>query len=83
MLHQADLGVFKTLMDIVQEISKELDVNPIPELDKRLLVIKDVARFFQFRIPGSDRGGYFTSNANFAAFEHRAVMQVSSNLVAM
>jgi len=29
MLHQADLGVFKTLMDIVQDISKELDVNPI------------------------------------------------------
>jgi len=77
MLHQADLGVFKTLMDIVQDISSGLDCNPIPELDRRLLIIKDSARFFQLRVPGNDRGGYFTSNANFAAFEHRSVMQVS------
>lgn len=77
MLHQADLGVFKTLMNIVQDMSKELDVNPILELDRRLSVIKVSERFFEFQIPGSDRGGYFTSNANFAAFEHRSIMQVS------
>jgi hypothetical protein len=77
MLHQADLGVFKTLMDIVHEISKELHVNPIPELDRRLMVIKDSSHFFLFRVPGNERGGYFTSNANFLAAQHRSVMQVS------
>jgi len=30
------------------------------------------------RVPGTDKGGYFESNANFAGFEHRAVMQVPS-----
>jgi len=30
MLHQVDLDVFKRLMDIVQDISKRLDINPIP-----------------------------------------------------
>ena len=78
MLHQADLGIFKTLMDILQSVSKELENPPLLEMDRRLLVIKESARFFQFRVPGTDKGGYFTSNANFAAFEHRCVMQVSS-----
>lgn len=78
MLHQADLGIFKTLMDILQSVSKELENPPLLEMDRRLLVIKESARFFQFRMPGTDKGGYFTSNANFAAFEHRCVMQVSS-----
>lgn len=77
MLHQADLGIFKTLMDILQNMSKELMRSPLPEMDRRLLVIKESARFFQFRVPGTDKGGYFTSNANFAAFEHRCVIQVS------
>ena len=49
MLHQADLGVFKTLMNIVQDMSKELDVNPIPKLDRRLSVIKESACFFEFQ----------------------------------
>jgi len=52
-LHQADLGVFKTLMDVVQEISKELNPNPIAQLDERIMEIKEAARFFHFRLPGS------------------------------
>jgi hypothetical protein len=28
-------------------------------------------------VPGNERGGYFTSNANFSAAEHRSIMQVS------
>ena len=75
-LHQADLGVFKTLMDVLQEMAKELNPNPISQLDERIMAIKESSRFFHFRLPGSSRGGYFTSNANFAAFEHRSVMQV-------
>lgn len=79
MLHQADLGIFKTLMDIVISVSKELREDPLPVLDKRLATIKNCGRFFQFRVPGTDKGGYFCSNANFAAFEHRSIMQVSFN----
>jgi len=79
MLHQADLGVFNTLMNIVQDMSKEINPNPISELDRRLAVIKDSARFFEFQVRGSDKGGYFTLNANFAAFEHHSIMQVNSN----
>ena len=78
MLHQADMGVFKTLMDVAREISKELTPNPIPILDRRLAILKASARFHLYRIPGNKRGGYFTSNANFAASEHRLVMQVMS-----
>jgi hypothetical protein len=76
MLHQADLGVFKVLVDIVIEISQIITPNPLPILDKRLAKIKKSSRFFQFRVPGSVKDGYFSSNANYAAFEHRAIMQV-------
>ena len=41
MLHQADLGVFKTLMDVLQEMSKELNPNPISQLDERIMAIKE------------------------------------------
>ena len=81
MLHQAYLMVFKTLMDIVHKISKELHVNPIPELDRRLMVIKDSSQVFLFRVLGNERSGYFTSNANFSTAEHRSVMQVSQILL--
>jgi len=76
MLHQVDLGVFKTLMDVLQEMSKELNLNPIPQLDEKIMGIKESTRFFHFRLPSSLRGGYFTSNANFVTFEHSSIMQV-------
>lgn len=77
MLHQADLGIFKTLVDILIEVCKSMQRNPLLVLDERLAMMKKSSRFFQFRIPGTDKGGYFSSNANYAAFEHRAIMQVS------
>ena len=64
MLHQADLGVFKILMDVLQEMSKKLNPNPISQLDERIMAIKESARFFNFRLPGSSQRGYFTSAAN-------------------
>ena len=79
MLHQANLEIFKTIVEIVQNMGKQLTGNPLLELDRRLLIIKQTSRFFQFRVPGTDKGGYFSSNASYAAFEHRCVMQVSSN----
>ena len=77
MLHQADLGVFKTLVHILRSIAKEISSQILTELDERLYLIKDIGRFYQFRLPGINSGGFFGSNANFAAFEYRYVMQVS------
>lgn len=73
-MHQSDLGVFKTLVDILRVLGGSGNVLQL--LDKRLLHIKATSRYQSFRIPGTEKGGYFCSNANFAAFEHRAVMQV-------
>ncbi len=73
MLHQSDLGIFKTLVNILRSISSP---KVHSQLDERLQEIKKRSRFSGFRIPGNDKGGYFSSQANFAAFEHRAIMQV-------
>lgn len=64
-------------MDILIEICKAMTPNPLLVLDERLAKIKKSSRFFQFHVPGTNKGGYFSSNANYAAFEHRAIMQVS------
>ena len=77
MLHQSDLGVFKILVDILRSITSSTSATILPEMDERLLCIKNSCRFSEFRVPGTDKGGYFTSNSNYAAFEHRSVMQVS------
>ena len=81
MLHQADLGIFKTIVEIVQNMRKQLTGNPLLELDRRLMIIKETSQFFQFRVPGTDKGGYFSSNASYTALEHHCVMQVSSNQI--
>ncbi len=79
MLHQADLGVFKTIIDILRGIVlASINSKIFSSLDQRLFHIKKHSRYPSFRIPGTDKGGYFSSNANFAAFEHRSVMQVLS-----
>jgi hypothetical protein len=77
MLHQADLGIFKTLVQIIRSIAQETSSFILHELDTRLQKIKEVGRYYQYRLLGTNFGGYFVSNANFAAFEHRSVMQVS------
>jgi hypothetical protein len=76
MLHQSDLGVFKTLLDIIQDISATFtnSSNVLLELDKCLFLIKVKACFLGFCVPGIDKGGYFSSNANFVAFKHHLVM---------
>ena len=77
MLHQFDLGVFKTLVDILRSIAVSTSTTILPELDRRLLCIKNSSRFSKFLVPSTDKGGYFSSNSNYATFEHRSVMQVS------
>ncbi|KAG0595978.1 hypothetical protein M758_UG213700 [Ceratodon purpureus] len=76
-LHQSDLGVFKMIVGIIRDMAS---ISPrerkLQELDRRLLYIKQNCRFPAFRIPGNEQGGYFVSQANFAGFEHRAVLQV-------
>jgi len=70
------MGVFKTLVDIIRDISTTStnSSNVLLELDKCLFLIKVKARFSRFCVLGIDKGGYFSSNANFVAFEHHSVM---------
>jgi len=63
-------------MDIVISVSKELRKDPLPILDRRLATIKICNQFFQFLVPSIVKGGYFCSNANFSAFDHRSIMHV-------
>ena len=67
-MHQLDLGVFKTLVDILRILGGL--GNVLQMLDKPLLYIKATSCYQSFRILGTDKGGYFRSNANFTAFEH-------------
>jgi hypothetical protein len=79
MFHQAYLGVFKTIIDILWGIAlASINSKILSSLDQRLFHIKKHSRYPSFRIHGPNKGGYFSSNANFAAFEHRSVMQVLS-----
>jgi len=55
MLHQADLGIFKVLMNIVQDALKKIDPNSISELNRKLAVIKEPACFFKFHVSKSNR----------------------------
>ncbi|CAM6096622.1 unnamed protein product [Calypogeia fissa] len=77
-LHQSILGVFKILVGIVGALRapSTLVAHPLRELDKRLKIIHKHCRYASFRLPGSNQGGYFQSNANFHGFEHKYVMQV-------
>ena len=45
MHHQLDLGVFKTLVDILRSIATSTYVAILLELDQRLLCIKNSSRF--------------------------------------
>ncbi len=45
-------------------------------MEKRLLIIKQVVWFVAYCILGTIKGEYFTSNVNFATFEHKTMMQV-------
>ena len=45
MLHQSNLGVLKTLVDILRSIATSTSAAILPELDQRLLCIKNSSRF--------------------------------------
>ncbi|CAI5466502.1 unnamed protein product [Closterium sp. Yama58-4] len=51
-------------------------------LDVELQRIATDTRISCFRIPSSEKGGYFAGAARFQAFEHRAVMQVITIVLA-
>jgi hypothetical protein len=78
-MHQADIGIFKTLVNCVKALAKidgdQSEKAILTELDRRLKVVRDSSRILGWRLPGG-KNGYFCSNATFQAFEHRAVMQV-------
>ena len=69
---------FKTLVHILRSIAKEISSQILTKLDNRLYLIKDIRRFYQFRLLCINSGGFFGSNANFAACEYSSVMQVIS-----
>ncbi len=50
----------------------------LSSLDQHLFHIKKHSRYPSFWILGIDKGRYFSSNANFATFQHQSIMQVLS-----
>ena len=48
MLHQANLGILKTIVEMVQNMGKQLVGNLLSELDRRLMIIKETLKFFEF-----------------------------------
>ncbi|CAM6089392.1 unnamed protein product [Calypogeia fissa] len=79
-LHMLDLGILNTIVDIIRDMAlSEPALGPqvLRTLDKRLKIIRKDHRYSEFRLPvcsGSHK--YFSKGGNFAAWEHRAVMQV-------
>jgi hypothetical protein len=75
MLHQVDLGVFKTIIDILRRIALvSINSKIFSSLNQCPFHIKKHSKYPSFRILGTNKGGYFSSNANFVAFEHQFVM---------
>lgn len=84
-MHQFELGLFKTFIGILRNMSATSSsgtrVAVIPRaleiLDERMTVLGYDHRYSEFRLPAcGGRTGYFVSNATFEAFEHRSVLQV-------
>ena len=67
-MHQADLGVFKHILDCIHE---ELTPAKRKLMDNRLEVVRNSARINYFHIP---HGQYFYSGSMYSAAHHRAVM---------
>jgi hypothetical protein len=68
-LHQWNLGIFKILVDVLCMNDKTHNWI-LQEIDSHLSYIKSTSCHQSFWIPSIERGGYFSSNVNFAAFEH-------------
>jgi hypothetical protein len=79
MLYQAYLGVFKTIINILRGIVlASINSKIFSSLDWCFFHINKHSRYPSFQILGIDKGGYFSSNANFVAFEHQSIMHVFS-----
>jgi hypothetical protein len=59
-LHQADIGIFKTLVSILRDISSEGAVctsKAIFELDKHLATIQKESRYYHYIVPNTNKEG--------------------------
>ncbi|CAM6093805.1 unnamed protein product [Calypogeia fissa] len=78
-LHMLDVGVFSTLVDIIRnmaEANRRTGLQSLRTMDKRLKKIRTNHRYAEFPLPTcSGKHQYFANGGNFAAWEHRAVMQ--------
>jgi hypothetical protein len=57
---------------------QNLHQHVLKEMDIHLLVIKNKSRFPIYQVLGNGKSKYFSDQANFAAYKHRAMMQVCS-----
>jgi hypothetical protein len=71
MLHQFDLGVFKTLVDTIWNILFTNFSKVLLELNKYLFETKARSCFPRCYVPNVNKKGYFSPNEKFATFEHR------------
>jgi len=71
MLHQFDLGVFKTLVDTIWNILFTNFSKVLLELNKYLFETKARSCFPRCYVPNVNKKGYFFPNEKFATFEHR------------
>ncbi|CAI5963178.1 unnamed protein product [Closterium sp. NIES-65] len=80
-MHALDLGVFLHIVSCIRAYYAR-DREFLRTLDIELQRIATDTRISGFRIPSSEKGGYFAGAARFQAFEHRAVMQVITVVLA-
>ncbi|CAI6007991.1 unnamed protein product [Closterium sp. NIES-65] len=80
-MHAMDLGVFLHIVSCIRAYYAR-DRDFLRSLDTELQRIATDTRISGFRIPSSEKGGYFAGAARFQAFEHRAVMQVITIVLA-
>ncbi|CAI6009689.1 unnamed protein product [Closterium sp. NIES-65] len=80
-MHALDLGVFLHIVSCIRAYYAR-DREFLRMLDIELQRIATDTRISGFRIPSSEKGGYFAGAARFQAFEHRAVMQVITVVLA-
>ncbi|CAI5462096.1 unnamed protein product [Closterium sp. Yama58-4] len=82
-MHALDLGIFMHIISCIQAmLKKKKETHVLKELDSVLQTIARDTRISGFRLPGGEKGGYFAGAAKFQAFEHRAIMQVCTIVLA-
>ncbi|CAI5494040.1 unnamed protein product, partial [Closterium sp. Naga37s-1] len=82
-MHALDLGTFMHIISCIRAmLKKRKETHVLRELDLVLQTIARDTRISGFRLPGGEKGGYFAGAAKFQAFEHRAIMQVCTIVLA-